>query len=84
MKQLAEAGLASDFDKGHDCALITFNKCNDFDHILEEWDKKSKIEKTWMKVKRLVANEYSKLKLKADKQNAKTAGFEMTVNVIET
>ena len=83
MKQLNETRIHSDRNKCCNHALILFKKCANLDKIIDEWYMKNVRDQTWKELKQSIPDEYTKMKLKADECNAKSAGFWYVANVEE-
>ena len=83
IKQLIKAEINPDKNIWNDCALITFNKCSDFNKVINNWDKKPMRDQRWDELKKFMPTEYSKMKLKADEWSIKAAGYGTAVNLAE-
>ena len=83
MKQLTEASICSSSNKCHDCALIAFKMFDDFDKIINDWDKKLTVTQTYDELKSFIAEEYAIIKIKVEECSAKVTGFHLAVNFKE-
>ena len=66
MKQLHEAGITSSNIKQKDCMIMAFQKCSDFNKIIDSWETKPMSDQSWTNLKTFILDKFAKLKVKMD------------------
>ena len=78
MKQLITAGISSDNNEHHDCALIIFKKSHNFEKISDTWDQKPPVDHDWDELKNLFPPNMPSWKMTEWSTNV--TGFGITAN----